>query len=62
MRTAGWFGLRHRLAVLVMALPLLQAGSCVEITERSLINGLFAAITNVLVDNITVPGGSGLAP
>jgi hypothetical protein len=50
------------LAVLVMALPLLQAGSCVEITERSLINGLFAAITNVLVDNITVPGGSGLAP
>ena len=62
MNRANWMAVRRRLAVLVVALPLLQAGSCVEITERSLINGFFAAVTNVFLDTAAAAADSGLAP
>jgi len=44
-RASAW------LVATTLSLPLLQSGSCVEILERSLINGFFQAITPMLQQN-----------
>ena len=37
--------LRRWLTVVLISIPLLQSGTCVDLTTRSLINGFFDAVT-----------------
>lgn len=57
-----WVAWRRRLLIFALALPLLQTGTCVEIVQRSLINGFFDAATNVLNDHATQTIDTALSP
>ncbi len=47
-----WFGGR-RVALVVLALPLLLTGPCLVTAQQSLINGFFDAVTPLLIQAVS---------
>jgi hypothetical protein len=52
-------GVRRRLVLSIVTLPLLAAGSCAVIAQTSVVSGFFNAVTPLLVDHVRA--GMGLA-
>lgn len=49
---------RRRVQLLLLALPLLNTGTCVQIAQRTLVNAFFEGVSPVLVEQLAESLGS----